>query len=423
MALVGAGREKRFWRKSDFWYAEFVALVLRVLFLAVTAGMVRSVDLYSWQKVANQLQAGVNPYDSGTVLAWPPLWMQFIYLFAKVSTLTRVPFILCIQIFLVAADLVLVGALYNFLQVLAPEKSAGKIALWAISMNPVCILLTCQHGNFDGLVALLLVLFLIEVASYIRSGDVVEWLGACLLLGLAILLKTTPFVLVPLLLLGTKRFSGNTKFLGAALTFGPVVLGLSIIFVLAPAQVSENVLGYRGISGFFGVTGLLGLADLSSLSSFYSVAFPFLLLASLAWIAANMVKSQSRSPLFLAPFAAGAMLALPLFGPGYGPQYLFWSIPLVATVYHTTEDRWTKRVIVAAYAVAALTYIAEYSLFRSHGALALQLWPHSYPLRSVAAQIYTGGGQTFVRLPLFASLLAVFWQTVREAKRSAASAS
>jgi hypothetical protein len=66
--------------------------------------------------------------------------------------------------------------------------------------------------------------------------------------------------------------------------------------------------------------------------------------------------------------------------------------------------------------VAALTYIVEYSLFRSHGALAVQIWPRSPLLTSVAMRISTSGGQTLVRLPLFVALCAVFSRIVREGK-------
>jgi hypothetical protein len=412
-----APSEARFWLRKDFWYAEGSALLVRILFLTATAGMTRSIDLYSWQKVANLLLAGANPYASSALLNWPPLWMQFIYLFEKVGTLTGIPFILCVQMFLILVDLALIAGLYTLIQNVTPGKDAGRLVFWAISLNPVCILLTCQHGNFDGLVALVVILFLIAETGYTISGDPADWLAACVTLGVAILLKTTPLVLVPLLFIEARRLRRSTKFLGAILAFGPVALGMSIIYVLAPKGVSEHVLAYRSISGFFGITGLLGLLDLSLLSMFYTWAFPILLLISLAWITVAAAKLRPRSPQFIVAFAGGAMLAIPLFGPGYGPQYLLWSIPLVAALYHLSDAARTKRVILAAYIIAAFTYLAEYSLFRSHGALALQLWPQAAALRSISAHLSTSGGQTLVRLPLFVSLLAVFSTVVAETKR------
>jgi hypothetical protein len=111
------------------------------------------------------------------------------------------------------------------------------------------------------------------------------------------------------------------------------------------------------------------------------------------------------------------MLAIPLFGPGYGPQYLFWSIPLLAAVYYVTDDTAMRRLLLVAYEIAAMTYIIEYGFFSSHGALALQEWPGAMTLVLYADNISTKGGETLVRLPLFLALLVVFAKIAREAKR------
>jgi tRNA A37 threonylcarbamoyladenosine synthetase subunit TsaC/SUA5/YrdC len=111
------------------------------------------------------------------------------------------------------------------------------------------------------------------------------------------------------------------------------------------------------------------------------------------------------------------MLAIPLFGPGYGPQYLFWSIPLLATVYYATDDIAMKRLLLVAYEIAAMTYIIEYGFFPSHGALALQEWPGAITLVLYADNISTKGGETLVRLPLFLALLVVFVKIARETKK------
>lgn len=287
--------------------------------------------------------------------------------------------------------------------------------MWAISLNPICILLTCQQGNFDALVALGVVLFLASIIIYQKNREPADWLLACLLLGVATLIKTTPIVLAPLLLLGTERLRIRTKILGGVLAAGPALLGLSVIYVLAPAGVRENVLAYRSIGGYFGITGLLGLMHLPSLSSIYARAFPVMLVASVAglavWIHGRAVASD-RSIILT---AAGALLAIPLFGPGYGPQYLFWSIPLMAAVYYLTDDITLRRVFIVAYGIAAITYIFEYNFFFFHGALAAQ-WSPSTTLKSFVAHVSTMGSQTLVRLPMFLALLTVFVMIIREAR-------
>jgi hypothetical protein len=410
----------QFWRRRDFWYAELAAFGARALFLFATEGMTRSTDVYSWEKVGRMLLAGANPYTVTTFLNWPPFWMQVIYLLEKISAVTGLSFVACLMCLLLIIEMTLIAALYTLLQRLRPERSPGLFVLWAISLNPVCILLTCQHGNFDGLVALVIVLFLIAVVGYEKSRDPVNWLIACLLLGAGILIKTTPVVLAPLLLLGMARLRLRTAFLGGVLAAGPVLLGLSIIYVLAPAGVTENVLSYRSIAGYFGITGVLGLLHLPALISIYTRAFPFLLVLSVSGLAFWIHRTPEKSERSIVLIAAGAMLAIPLFGPGYGPQYLFWSIPLLAAVYYLMDESSLRPVLLIAYEIAALTYIIEYSFLKSHGALALQIWPdpiESMKLISYSATISTKGGQTLVRLPLFLALLAVFGMIAREAQR------
>ena len=407
-----------FWRHRDFWYAEVAALLARAAFLIATAGMKRSVDLDSWYKVANTLEAGRNPYAATTFLNWPPFWMQVIYVLEKYSAFTGVPFVLCVQSFLILVDLALIGALYALLQKLAPEKSPGRLVLWAISLNPVCILLTCQHGNFDGLVALSVVLFLVATVNYQNERDPLDWLLACLILGVAILIKTTPFVLAPLLLLGLESVRRRMLLLGAFLALGPVALGMSIIYVLAPVGVTRYVLAYRGLSGYFGITGLLGLAHLNLVSAIYRRGFPVLLALGIVGLTV-VVRRRPNQPARFAVFAAAcAMLTIPLFGPGYGPQYLFWSIPLLAAVYHISDDLATRRVLIVAYEIAVIAYLIEFSFLPSHGALALQIWPDAVELTMYSGDIFSKGGQTLVRLPLFLILLAVFALVAREARRT-----
>lgn len=406
-----------FWRQRDFWYAELAGLGARALFLVATARLTKSVDVYSWVQVGKGLQAGANPYAVTTFLNWPPFWMQVIYLLEKTSALTGLPFVACLLSFLVMVDLVLIAALYAFLQMLIPDRPPGRVVLWAISLNPVCILLTCQHGNFDGLVALSVVLFLIAVVSYRNSRDLTDWLLACLLLGIAILIKTTPIVLAPLLLLGIARLRARTVLLGVAVAVGPVLLGMSIIYVLAPTGVRENVLAYRSIPGYFGITGLLDLMNMPTLSSIYARAFPFFVIGSMLALGFWIRRLAEKPGKFVVLLAAGAMLGIPLFGPGYGSQYLYWSIPLLSAVYYVTDDMAMRPLLLVTYEIAAATYIIEYGFFASHGALALQEWPRAMTLVFYADNISTKGGETLVRLPLFLALLAVFGVIVREAKR------
>ncbi len=344
--------------------------------------------------------------------------MQVIYLLEKISAATGVSFEICLFCSLLVIELGLIAAFYVLLQILVPEKSPGRLVFWAISLNPICILLTCQHGNFDGLVALSVVLVLIAVVSFQKSGDPIDWLMACLLLGVAILVKTAPMVLIPLLFVGLARLRARTVVLGSVLAAGPVVLGMSIIYVLAPAAVRANVLGYRSVPGYFGITGLLEIMNLAAVSSAYARVFPYLVAVSVSGLAFWAYRLPENSERLTVLIAAGEMLAIPLFGPGFGSQYVFWSIPLLAAVYYLSGDTVLRRLLLIAYGIAATTYVIDYSLSGSLGNLAVQLWPQpigSQKLVSWAAAISTKGGETLLRVPLFLVLIIVFVMIVHEA--------
>src|SRR6185436_19031029 len=72
-----------------------------------------------------------------------------------------------------------------------------------------------------------------------------------------VLAKTVPLVLAPLLAPGARRTSRAGRALGAALFLGPSALGVSVIFVLAPAAVWNHVIKYRSAPGYFGLAGMV----------------------------------------------------------------------------------------------------------------------------------------------------------------------
>src|SRR6185503_8397760 len=128
---------------------------------------------------------------------------------------------------------VLVGT-FRLLRLLAPEAKATAILVVGICVNPIAVLLICQHGNFDVLVGLWVVLFLTHLVLFQRGEEARDFLAACAFLGLAILTKTVPLVLIPLLVGAARRVAPRVRAQGAVLLLGPVVLGMSVLYILAP---------------------------------------------------------------------------------------------------------------------------------------------------------------------------------------------
>jgi hypothetical protein len=391
------------------------AWLVRIFFMLIVPPEARSVDADSWERIGKILVAGGNPYKETTLLNWPPLWLQAIYLMTKTATFFAVPFFRVLQISLVAVESMVLIALFKLIRKVAPEANTCKIVIVGLALNPAAVLLICQHGNFDVLVALWLILFMGSLLRHSRTGSEVHWLAACLFLGLGILTKTVPLVLAPLLAGGFRRMTRPAKLLGLVLLFGPVSLGMSVIYVLAPADVTAKVLAYRSSSGWFGFSGLIHLAQVDIFLGGFNLLFYVLLGATSIGLTVLFWRRQSIGQRETVLGAALLLAAIPALGPGYGPQYLYWFLPFLAATFAFYPGRW--RWVVAGFGlICAATYVIEYAFFPSHGMFLVQM-AHSGKLAAYAGTFNTWSqtwastpeGQTLVRLPLFFCYLVLLY--------------
>ena len=105
------------------------------------------------------------------------------------------------------------------------------------------------------------------------------------------------------------------------------------------------------------------------------------------------------------------LLAVPVLGPGYGPQYVGWVLPLL-TVLAASRERRLLPAIAAFALVLAGTDLIEYALIPSHGAWALR-GPHGDALDRWSSAVQTQSGQTWLRLPLYLASLALLMVMAR----------
>jgi hypothetical protein len=390
-----------------------VALAARVLFLLFMPPSALSEDMQHWSEVAAVLENGGNPYNLTPHLNWPPLWMQLVFLLSKLSGWTGVPFHRCVQGFLILVDCLVIAAACRLCVRLGRERGVSRIVIGGLCLNPIPVLLTCQHGNFDALVGLLVLLFNLALLAHARSDEAVDWLWACLFLGLGALAKTVTLALAPLLLSGARRLSGHHVRLGALLCIGPAALGMSILYALGPREITEHVLSYRSYGGWFGFSGLLG-----AWSPLYVRLSPILILAALVLAGRFVWRTPRLEPRQQVLLCALCLMVLPALGPGYAPQYVAWFLPLLVCSYAVDGSASWRRLLLASYAVAAATYLFEYAFFESHGSFLVRIHP-TRELLDFSLRWSTELPQALVRLPLFLcylALLAFGARRVREAR-------
>ena len=387
-----------------------------------------SVDVDSWVLAVATQAEGRNPYETG-VLNWPPLWLEVIFVLDRVADYLDMSFLSVLRLYLVLIESATVVTLYlTLVYVGAPRDAIRRALLVGIALNPVMIILVCQHGNSDVNVGLFVSLACAALIVYERSRDVLVWLVGCLLLGLGVLAKTTPLVLAPVLAPGARLAPRTGRALGVALFLIPVVIGLSVIVALVPDAVYTHVIRYRTAPGNFGFPGVLQgvtavdyrsrIVLMSALAVFafvvwlssrmrheslsgtraVLVALTVLMLAALLLVevlealtigARDKLRLRFHICLFSAvvlmgyrlwkeqPLAAETLyllvalifMVVVTFGTGYAAHYAPWFVPALIATYVLLDDGW-RRLLLIGYFIAAATYAFEYAFIAFLGAYA-----------------------------------------------------
>lgn len=388
-----------------------LTLICRVVFLLLLPDTAVSFDVPHAREVAERLQRGENPYATTAYLNWPPFWMQLLFVFQKLAVSTGWAFDRIVLGFLVVVDTINVVLAWfiarRFLQVGPPMK----VLFLGLIVNPVSLFLICQHRHFDAILVTALLLFAVSLLRYRESGDVADWLAACFTLGIGVLIKTVPIFLVPLLAFGIAGAGRRARVLGGLLVITPALIGMSVIYVLSPDQVTRNVLGYRSYPGWFGVTGLLELARLNGVASVYGRVFPLAVIAGLVIAARTFVRRIAVQPEQILLAIGTVLAALVALAPGYATQYIAWPLPFFVLTYFCFDRPW-KTDLVVAWFVSLLTYTVDYGLLTELGAFLVAFNPS--PRMIHLSDVFSEPGvKTLVRLPLFATYLWILAGAVR----------
>jgi uncharacterized membrane protein len=283
------------------------------------------------------------------------------------------------------------------------RSRAFWLVLIGIALNPISVILTCQHGNFDSIVGFFVLVSAYALVVWNRRASISTLLLSCLALGLGILAKTVPLILTPFLATRWRDTDWTSRVVGLALVLGPTALAVSIVYVLSPQQVVADIFRYRSAAGYFGITGLLNLAGRGDWVSRYGAVYP--VLASAVLIGAGLAISRARrlDDLTIVLGYVLLLMWIPSFGSGYGPQYIAWFLPLAVILFGIGDRR--IRVGLAAFGVVAVaTYLVEYAFIPSQGASLRLIAPDL--AASIGSAISRPKAQTLVRLPLFLSYLA-----------------
>ena len=203
-----------------------LSILVRALFITWMPAQAISSDLMHWGDAARYFRVGANPYSEPRLQwNWPPFWIPMLHVLYHLTD-GLIPFFTAVRAYLIAIESTLAICLYFVVRRFFPQTSALRLLVMGVSLNPICVLLVCQHGNFDVLASLFGILALAMLLIFRGGHDILRWLWACAFLGLAILTKTVPWVLVPLLAIGARGLNTRALALGTLLLVGPTLYGL-----------------------------------------------------------------------------------------------------------------------------------------------------------------------------------------------------
>ena len=303
-----------------------IALIIRLVFIYIFRN-VTNYDLQSYLQVGELTLKGINIYPEIANLHHPYLPF-FLYVEAMAYWLGRSKIIIItiIKIINVIFDLGILNLVYRL-----SRKNLKTTFLYAI--NPVTILITTLHGQFD-----VIPVFFILLSIYLLNKK--KELTAVLSFSFAILTKTWPIIFaVPILRKVhachprengdpgalDSRLRGNDMWgLLLILTiFFPILFTVlyCLLFKATLIDIGKTLISYQGLWGIWGIWDLLGkqriliqkLSTLIFLTSFFSYS----------WF--NKNKNLLKNFLNL-------LLFFFIFTTNFSIQYFVWIIPFLILI-------------------------------------------------------------------------------------------
>jgi len=299
----------------------FLVRLLPALFLRQGA----SYEMALFQSVGTSLLAGER------VLGTLPYLPCFVYWMALADWLSRViglDFTFWLKLPSIVADVILVSILYTHLASRGWSRCGAHRAATLYALNPVSILVSAYHGQFDVIPTMLLMLSL-ALWEDIGSKRRLTW--ASLSLGAAILVKTWPGIAALCVIFGHRSRRRIPFLVGSALVpltgvFAAVYLSggrtADLFLVLRRALEAGAVPGWWGYTGMVnGVRWLLGEGPmLFDRLVAYKLPLVFVPVVAMVWL-------TRKSP--LRESVLWSLVTLFVVAPGLGLQSLSWLVPLL----------------------------------------------------------------------------------------------
>lgn len=347
--------------------ALLISLALHIQVVLSSSGVWSDIHAYGIQ--ADSVFHHQNVYDVTDRYPYPPVWIWIITLARWVAVTFGVRFDIVARAPAIIADLALALLLLRYAWRRWGNCLLTLVPMLLFALNPVAILISAGHGQFDALV-----IFFLLLAVYLwgeKLDQRIIW-GA-LAFGVAIALKGYPVLALPYFALMAPR---GSRLLLIAVSFVPLAVSLLVycaLFGISPHMLS-NVLGYQSTPDFGWGFLLANVAPPRATSG---------IILSLISKALIVLFAVIGPPLLFRgrPVAALAALFAVFYALTYtmSVQYFVWILPFLCLAF----PAWA-----IIYTVAGLFGAVSFYARRYPGALpGGSPWPHLLAPFSVARPI------------------------------------
>jgi hypothetical protein len=283
-------------------------------------------DVLYWQTfvVTAKHYGGTGLYHEIWYFNHPPFMIHVLYLLDLLGRVTNLGFPFWLRIPAICADLGSVLLVWKILRIERVNFNPAAVVLMAVA--PTSIMVSGFHGNTDPL----MIFFVLLSVYFIEKTPAIKWSFwvAGIAMGMSMNIKIVPVIFLPALLLYLPNLRARIQYFGALIG---TILVASLPYVLEdPIYIATRVLGYGSLYGQWGLSRLL-LTSLPQrfqwINAFYADYGKYLIVIAIIAASVWMNKVIKRSPLFIQlGFIVFIFLCLT---PGFGIQYLAWTVPWV----------------------------------------------------------------------------------------------
>lgn len=320
-----------------------VALFVRLVpmgLLPVGAGY----DIESYRLVANARLAGQEVYNSAAIYRHPylPFQMYIIEASLRLAQWVRLPFVVVVKSTAVLADIGICWAIYRITMRNGRSRPVAIGNSFRYALNPVPILVTAYHGQFDTIPLLFILLGWIVWQTYANKTISATFLG------LAILNKTWPIIIFPIYILRLWKTNKKQLLTFSLITFAiPLFITWLYIAIENPVKLNpmlQRALTHSGPTGYWGVLNFVGFLPESS--AIRQAIFSFieannrLFMALGLGLAYMLTYKQRISSIILTVLAVALAISA-----GMGIQWLVWIVPFAVL---EEEQKWLNAYTIAA---------------------------------------------------------------------------